>query len=257
MTTFVDYAWWTPSPAQLTAMGFSGVMRYISHDGSKDITDQEVANLRAAGFDIGIVYESTATRSTEGFGAGYDDAVFANAMLDLLGYPPTCLATYAVDFDAQPSQVQPYFDGVAAAQLRPSAPYGSFAVVDGVRYPAPFAWQTAAWSGGRISPRAGLLQNGFHPTYDSNRVLVADFGQWRAHADPPPQPKGKKMYRFTHKGFTYLTDGVWYRWVGSPEESSFYDGKVTDWGEVPDVVFNALVPWNATPSPAAPGPSFP
>ncbi len=185
MTTFVDYAWWTPTPTQLTAMGFSGVMRYISHDGSKDITAQEIANLRGAGFDIGIVYESTANRSTEGFGAGHDDAVFANAQLDALGYPSTCLVTYAVDFDAQPSQVQPYFDGVAAARLRPSAPYGSFAVVDGVHYPAPYGWQTAAWSGGKVSKRAGLLQNGFHNTYDSNQVLVPDFGQWRAQPSPP------------------------------------------------------------------------
>ncbi len=184
MTTFADYAWWPVSPAQLTALGFTGVMRYISHDGSKDITAQEIANLRAAGFDIGIVYESTANRSTQGFAAGHDDAVFANTQLDALGYPSNCLVTYAVDFDAQPSQVQPYFDGVAAAQLRPSAPYGSFAVVDGVHCPAPYAWQTAAWSRGRISNRAGLLQDGFHSTYDSNRVLVADFGQWLAHVQP-------------------------------------------------------------------------
>lgn len=74
---------------------------------------------------------------------------------------------------------------------------------------------------------------------------------------PTPSPKGKILYRFTHKGYSYLTDGVWYRWIGSGQESKFYDGKVTDWGEVPDVVFNALVPWNANPSPQVPGPSFP
>ncbi len=209
MTTFIDYAWWQVSPAQLKAMGFSGVMRYISHDGSKDITAVEIANLRAAGFDIGIVFESTGSRSAEGFGAGHDDAIFANQRLDALGYPANCLVTYAVDFDAAPSQVQPYFDGVASVVGRPSAPYGGIRVVDGVRYPAPFAWQTEAWSGGRVSARAGLLQDGFHSTYDSNQVLIADFGQWRARPTPPPQEEDDVAFVISTDGEAgqYLISG--------------------------------------------------
>ncbi len=184
MTEVIDYAWTHFTASQIEAMGFVGAQRYLSHDNSKDLSPQERDDLLAHGLSIGLVYESVANRAAQGFAAGHDDAVFANSQADALGYPGSCTLWFAVDFDAQPSQVQPYFDGIAAAQLRPSAPYGSFSVVEGVHYPAPYAWQTAAWSGGRISSRAGLLQNGFHNTYDSNRVLVADFGQWKATVTP-------------------------------------------------------------------------
>lgn len=185
MTTFVDYAWWQVTPAQLRSMGFTGAMRYGVPGNTKSATPVEVANLRAAGFDFGLVYETVANRSAQGAGAGADDAKAANAFADSLGYPSECTLWYAVDFDAAPSQVQAYFDGVGSARLRPYAPYGSADVIDGVRYPG-IGWQTAAWSRGRVSARAGLLQNGFHNTYDSNVVLVADFGQWRAGTVPTP-----------------------------------------------------------------------
>lgn len=189
MTTFVDYAWWQVTPAQLTAMGFSGAMRYGVPGNTKSITAPELANLRAAGFDVGLVYETVANRAAQGIQAGHDDALAANQFADSLGYPKSCTLWYAVDFDATPGQVQPYFDGIAswAGSTRLSAPYGSVNVIDGVRYPG-VGWQTAAWSAGRVSKRAGLLQNGFHSTYDSNTVLVADFGQWRAQPVPPEQP---------------------------------------------------------------------
>ncbi len=187
MTTFVDYSYWQVSPAQLTAMGFSGAMRYLSHDSSKDLSITERDNLRAAGFDIGLVCESVANRAAQGYNAGHDDGIFYNAMADSLGYPVTCTLFYAVDFDAAPGQVQPYFDGVAASGGRLEAPYGGIRVIDGVHFRAPYGWQTAAWSGGHVSGRAGLIQDGFYSTYDSNTVLVADFGQWKAHSTPPAQ----------------------------------------------------------------------
>ncbi len=183
MVTFVDYAYWQVSPAQLTAMGFSGAMRYGVPNNTKSITAAELANLRSAGFDVGLVYETVANRAAQGAQAGHDDAIKANAFADTLWYPKNCTLWYAVDFDAQPSQVQSYFDGIGSASLRPYAPYGSADVIDGVKYPG-IGWQTAAWSKGRVSKRAGLLQNGFHSTYDSNQVLVADFGQWLARAQP-------------------------------------------------------------------------
>ncbi len=184
MTSFVDYAWWQVTPAQLKAMGFSGAMRYGVSGNTKSITADELANLRAAGFDVGLVYETVANRAAQGYQAGIQDATLANGFADRLGYPLDCTLWYAVDFDADPAQVQPYFNGVAQVILRQSAPYGGFKVIEGVHYSG-IGWQTAAWSGGQVSKRAGLLQNGFHATYDSNLVLVEDFGQWRA---PTPQP---------------------------------------------------------------------
>ncbi len=180
MTTFIDYAWAQFSPTDLRSMGFSGAMRYGVPGNTKSITAPELAKLRAAGFDVGLVYETVANRAAQGFQAGREDAAAANRFADSLGYPKNCTLWYAVDFDATPLQVQSYFDGVASVVGRVHAPYGGFDVIEGVHYPG-MGWQTAAWSAGKVSKRAGLLQNGFHATYDSNAVLVADFGQWKAH----------------------------------------------------------------------------
>jgi hypothetical protein len=188
MTRFVDYAWWQVSPAQLRAMGFSGAMRYGVPGNTKSATAPEVANLRTAGFDFGLVYETVANRAAQGFAAGAADAVAANRFADSLGYPRTCTLWYAVDFDGSAAQVQAYFDGIGSAGGRPYAPYGGVDVITGVRYPG-VGWQTAAWSRHLVSARAGLLQDQFSGNYDGNRVLVADFGQWRAGATPPSPPK--------------------------------------------------------------------
>lgn len=178
MTRFIDYAWWQVSPATLKSLGVSGVMRYISHDGSKDLSAAERDNLRAAGLDIGLVYESQANRAAQGFTAGSLDATFANNRADLLGYEGTLW--YAVDFDTSAAVVQPYFDGIASVGRRKFAPYGSATIIENVRYNG-IGWQTEAWSRGRVSARAGLIQDIFNNTYDSNKVLIADFGQWKAH----------------------------------------------------------------------------
>ncbi len=184
MTTYVDYAWASFSPATLRSMGFSGAMRYGVPNNTKSITPVECSNLRVAGFDIGLVWETVANRAAQGFPAGHLDAASANVFADSLGYPATCTLWYAVDFDASPLDVQPYFDGIGSISGRTYAPYGSFSVIEGVHYPG-IGWQTAAWSKGKVSKRAGLLQNGFHATYDSNLVLKDDFGQWLAQPPPP------------------------------------------------------------------------
>ncbi len=188
----VDYAWWQVTASQLLSMGFDGVMRYISHDGSKDLSPSERDDLRAHNMTIGLVYESTANRATQGIAAGQADAIYANQHADSLGYPSDKTLWYAVDGDFDPSVVQPYFDGIGSIHGRIYAPYGGIRVIDNVRYPGK-GWQTAAWSGGRVSARAGIYQNKFAGNYDSNKVLVADYGQWGAGVLPPvpipPKPK--------------------------------------------------------------------
>lgn len=180
--TVIDYAasWGGfASASDIKAHGFAGVMRYISHDPKKDLTAAERDDVRANGMSIGLVFESTANRAAQGREAGAQDAAFANTRADALGYPAECTLWYAVDFDADAAAVQPYFDGIASAGGRTHAPYGSEKVISGVTYPG-HGWQTVAWSHGAISSRAGLLQNGFHGSYDTNQVRVADYGQWKA-----------------------------------------------------------------------------
>lgn len=184
MTTVIDYAWSQPSPQWIKQQGFAGVMRYISHDGSKDLSPQERDALRAESLTIGLVFEATANRAAQGFAAGIQDAQYAEARCNSLGYPLVCTVWYAVDFDGTPGQVQSYFDGIMNESLRPIAPYGGYKIADGVKCSGS-PWQTAAWSGGKISGRAGLYQNGFHATYDSNKVLKENYGQWGFN---PPTP---------------------------------------------------------------------
>lgn len=190
MTTVIDYTrnWGGFGSARaIKAAGYEGILRYISHTPGKDLTATERDEALAAGLTIGLIFESTANRAAQGHAAGLADGLYANGRADALGYPASCTLWFAVDFDGAMSAVQPYFDGVAAAGGRPFAPYGGVNIIDGVRYSG-VGWQTVAWSHNKISARAGLLQDGFHGSYDSNRVLKADYGQWDQSAPAPTPP---------------------------------------------------------------------
>jgi hypothetical protein len=152
----VDYSWSRPSPATIAAAGYAGALRYLSGGTSKDLTPAEAAGLHAAGLAIGLVWETSAGRAGQGFAAGVVDAHAAEQQAAGLGYPSSCVIFYAVDFAALPPLVAPYFAGVMSVSTHPVGVYGSADVVDGI--PAPFKWQTAAWSGGRHSTQAHLYQ---------------------------------------------------------------------------------------------------
>lgn len=186
MTTVIDYAWAQISAQWIKDQGFVGVQRYISHDPTKDLTPIERDNLRALDLSIGLVYEGPANAAAQGFAQGVADAQYANQRANSLGYPLVCTLWYAVDFNGSVAQVQPYFDGIDSVAGRLFAPYGSFAICDGVRCSGT-PWQTVAWSSGKVSLRAGLLQNGFHQNYDSNAVLKTNYGQWTTD-QPQPVP---------------------------------------------------------------------
>lgn len=191
-----DYSFQHPDPAALRRVGAAGAMRYLTRSGPpKRITANEVTQLHAASLSIGLVYEDAAARATEGHAAGGQDAATAAKQALDLGYPQTCPIFYAVDTDVPPEQVFAYFRGIS--DWRPWHPvgvYGSRAVVDGVLAAglAVYAWQTVAWSYGRVSPRAHLLQRvqATHPVpgCDENVVLHA-FPLWApTPAQPRPQP---------------------------------------------------------------------
>lgn len=152
----VDYSTARPTPAQIRAAGYGGVMRYLSTYPPKNLDAAERDALLGAGLVIGLVWETTAARSAQGSAAGTADAQAAEAQADALGYPSSCPVFYAVDFAATPGQVLSYFAGVVGAARRPVGVYGSASIVEAV--PVPWKWQTAAWSNGRISAQAHLYQ---------------------------------------------------------------------------------------------------
>lgn len=171
MSALIDYAWQKPSPAQIAAAGYTGVLRYLSFDASKNLSPAERDGLLAAGLAIGLVWETTATRAGQGYSAGQQDVQAAEAQANALGYPAGCPIFYAVDYAAAPAAVVPYFQGVQGLASHPVGVYGSASVIEAV--PATWKWQTVAWSGGRVSSQAHIYQtlDATLPGCDHNRVL--------------------------------------------------------------------------------------
>ena len=193
-----DYAWQHPAPAAIRA-SYVGVIRYLSNDPAKDITAAEAEALHAVGLSVGLVYETTATRAGQGFAPGVADRMAAEKRAAALGYPKTCPIFYAVDFDADPAKVLPYFHGVSRSHTYPVGVYGSKRVVEAVLGAkcAVYAWQTEAWSGTAVSKVAHLYQRvkptqtlkGAKPgSYDED-VILKTVPLWGGKPAPIPAPK--------------------------------------------------------------------
>jgi hypothetical protein len=181
VTLVLDYAWARPNPLGILAAGYSGVMRYLSNDPSKNLSKTEARALLAAGLSIGLVWETTAKRASEGFAAGNADAAAAEAQARALGYPISCPIFYAVDYDALPAASWGYFSGVRARAKYPIGVYGSFRVVEAS--PAPWKWQAAAWSSGKVSKLTHLYQRVEktvkHPIANTDEnVICKPFPMW-------------------------------------------------------------------------------
>lgn len=195
----IDFAWSKPSPAAIKAAGYTGVLRYLSHDPSKDITTAELTALRGAGLSVGLVWETTANAAAGGIRQAVADAAAANTQADALGWPKDRPIYYATDFDATPEQVTAYYAALTAAPGRPVGCYGGIRVVDAMlaAQHCVFGWQTVAWSAGEVSDHAHIYQRSA-PTrpritgtdagsYDEDVALKDDWGQCPApHAPALP-----------------------------------------------------------------------
>lgn len=184
-------------------------MRYLSHEPSKDLSISERDRLHGAGLFIGLVWETTATRASQGYNAGKSDAIEANNKANDLGWPIPIPLFAAVDFDATVAQVRDYFRGWKENSLRPWGVYGSYGVVDGIMNEglATCAWQTAGWSGNgtgsggsfhcadgsvrRLSVHSCMFQDIAGTPFantDHNAVLRDTITwAWNPHVAPPAQ----------------------------------------------------------------------
>lgn len=191
----IDYAWQHPNPSAIRAAAYVGVLRYLSHDPSKDLSAAERDGLHAAGLGIGVAWETTATRPTQGRTAGMDDARTARTQAHALGYPSSCPIYFAVDENAAWTQVSAYAEGALSVLGSQTGIYGSLAVcVAAARSGIPWRWQTEAWSGTTVSSVAHLYQRvrptlaiaGAQGTYDEDVVLVDSYPWWTGSPVPPP-----------------------------------------------------------------------
>lgn len=193
----IDYSWSRPGGAAIKAAGFEFVMRYVPYfgDWGKGLTVPELADLRANGLPVGLVFESTAARHLEGFAAGLMDARTALDGIAGLGLPPSDRPIYfAVDFDAQPDQmraIDDYQSGAASILgIERVGVYGSYAVIDHCHKArtAAWFWQTYAWSRGLLHPERHLFQYSNGETLNDSAVdynfgYGTDQGLWPANEE--------------------------------------------------------------------------
>ena len=98
----IDYAW--HHSLNLDAFrthGVTFVVRYLSNDESKNLDASEAHLLSDGGFDLVVVWETTAQRALDGRAAGATDAKKAAAQAKACGMPARRPIYFGVDFDAQ------------------------------------------------------------------------------------------------------------------------------------------------------------
>jgi hypothetical protein len=189
----VDYSSGRPGGAALAAAGKAFAARYVSTPGNpKNITRAEADDLAAHGVWSVVVWETTANRAGAGRAAGIADAHDAVAQATAAGMPGSRPLYFAVDWDADPATVVPYFQGVASVLGLPRVGgYGGFKVIKYLLDHGliTYGWQTAAWSQGKRDPRAAIYQpaTGVHingVACDNDTATVTDYGQWMPGKTP-------------------------------------------------------------------------
>lgn len=198
----VDYSKSHPSPARLAKAGVRGVLRYVSTTAAKNLTAAEARALQAEGLWIGLVWETVAKRAGAGKAAGRTDAINAEKQATAIGYPAGAAIFYAVDYDAAPADVLPYFRGITAEAKRPVGVYGSKRVVEAVMAAAlaDYAWQTAAWSFHEVATGISFYQHvgttlDLDGAWDENTILGPKVPVWRPVTTPPPPPPALVTHR--------------------------------------------------------------
>jgi hypothetical protein len=197
---------------------YVGTVRYVGTPGrSKNLTLAEAVAREADGTPQAFVYESTAGWMLVGWAAGVGAATAARNDLHDLGYPDYRAIYLACDVDistaGQLAAVDACLDGAASVLGRSKVGiYGEADVIDHCmgNGKAAYGWQTRAWSGGRVSGRACLLQQVGYVSVDGvqcdrNTILKDDWGQWPVEDDVSYDDAVKALRDVLHLPATGLT----------------------------------------------------
>jgi hypothetical protein len=181
----VDFAWGAPSVATMKHSLFAAFgASYFSHDPSKGWAQRAglVSSYHAAHIATVGVWESTATRASQGCESGYTDAAEAARQARAVGNTDRPI-DFAIDFDASGEQVAAYFrcaHEVLGSRVGAYGGYRPLQYLCAHHLVGHTNWQTYAWSNGAWLPAscAPLEQylNGSSVDYD--RAIAADYGQW-------------------------------------------------------------------------------
>jgi hypothetical protein len=199
----LDYSAGRPSHAAMKTAGVEFVCRYIGskvHDSNRDakwLSPAEAKALHDDGFDIVVVFETTATRAEAGSAAGISDAAVAQADLVYCGLPADLPIYFAVDEDTTVGpHITAYFEGLAhVLGVKRVGAYGGYEVIKALLDAKliTWAWQTYAWSSGRWDTRNHIEQYSNNRSVggagvDYDRSMKPDFGQWPATVKPATKP---------------------------------------------------------------------
>lgn len=202
----LDFSNDPPGSAAIRATGRDFVIRYAARDW-RGLKRYELADYRANGIDVAMVYESTEGRVREGYVAGAFDATYAHNFLAEMGLPNTMPIYFAVDFDIGEGDHAAFLQYLQGADDAIGAPrVGVYGGLNAITYAADtgvlWLWQTISWSGGFVNyhlhPKALLFQNRFNhwvsgTNCDDNDAYAKNFGQFSLFEDqeqstplPPP-----------------------------------------------------------------------
>lgn len=222
--TIIDYSTIRPSTSELKAAGITAVGRYVGWDSvpgfhsiGKNISKIEADALLATGIDIFLAFEYDATAAVHGAPQGNKDATLAGTQLADLGAPEGICVYFALDWDtpdyaphlvstpanavAKLGPIAEYFQAIQNAHHKYAiGAYGGYWALSrlfdaGLIH---YGWQTVAWSGGRVDPRASLLQttskvsiSGADQNIHQNKSPWGTWAQAKAalSALPPPPVK--------------------------------------------------------------------
>lgn len=195
-----DFSFDKPDGRTLKRLGFIGVVGYVSGERGKDWSKAQVDGYRAAGLGTGFVAEGTG-REALSTAALVAETKRGDSIMNAYGVPKTVPLFTAVDFQPSGAQIREIAHTVWAARMSVVRPLGVYGNYDLLRYLfdnhiVQWGWQTYAWSGGRLDPRAQYYQysNGHRVaggTVDYDRQEHGG-GLWMPDS-PHPQP-GKPPY---------------------------------------------------------------
>lgn len=187
----VDYGYGKVSGKTIKDAGYDFCCRYLSHSPGKNLSSEELADLRENNLRIVLVYETTERRCMDGFQAGVDDANYAKKLaqgLDLYGLFKAPVIYFACDDDFtldDCATIREYFKGVnSVLGIAHTGVYGGLTVVSDImdNNLARYGWQTSAWSRGIWYKEAQLRQVAYNLTLDGvqcdiDEAISVDYGQ--------------------------------------------------------------------------------
>lgn len=217
MSEGVDYSGDRPSGICLYASGRRFVARYFGAGGDwKHASRAECAAHIASGLAVVSLVEGDKYDPLDGNPRGRAHAIMGDAAARAAGMPNDRPLYFAVDFDANASQlskVGQYLDGAAATIGRDRVGiYGGYdAIAWAVRTgKARWFFQTYAWSGGRWHPsnhfeqyRNGQVVCGAR--VDLCRSRKVDFGQWPKPSQTVGSAPGAPPVTTVNTGWDFTT----------------------------------------------------